>query len=194
MNQEFLKTKEENGAIFKKINRNFDLKEICGSDHGTFDSQASVRDSGTSEKIKNFSNFIEMQQYLLKKPFEKIDESENRSKKRQVEAENDTANKLKNINLIMGKNTTKLEEEIDKQAQAFEHKIFELEQALKNTIGAVDTQVQKHKEELQSNDTILNEMEGEIKGLGEQIQTNQNEIKNTNLRFQTQIESLNGEM
>ena len=37
-------------------------------------------------------------------------------------------------------------------------------------------------------------MEGEIKGLEEQIQTNQNEIKNTNLRFQTQIESLNGEM
>ena len=60
MNQEFLKTKEENGVIFKKINKNFDLKEICGNEHGTFDSQASVRDSGTSEKIKNFSNFIEM--------------------------------------------------------------------------------------------------------------------------------------
>jgi hypothetical protein len=31
-----------------------------------------------------------------------------------VEAENDTANKLKNITLIIGKNTTKLEEEIEK--------------------------------------------------------------------------------
>jgi hypothetical protein len=36
-----------------------------------------------------------MQRYLLKKPFEKIEESEFRAKKRLVESENDFADKIK---------------------------------------------------------------------------------------------------
>jgi hypothetical protein len=123
-----LRTQTDNEAKFKKVNKNFDLKEICGSDQTTFDSQASVHDSGTSEKLKNFNNFIEMQRYLLKKPFEKIDESENRAKKRLTETENDIATKIKNTNLILSKNNSKLETEITKQAEDYQKRIEELEE------------------------------------------------------------------
>lgn len=50
-----------------------------------------------------------MQRYLLKKPFEKIEESEARTKKKMLEAENDTASKLKNVNIVIGKNSTKFD-------------------------------------------------------------------------------------
>jgi hypothetical protein len=101
MKEEFAKTLADYDAKFKKVNKNFDLKEICGSETGPIDGNAPVGESGNSEKLKSFTNFIEMQRYLLKKPFEKIDESEARSKKRILETENDIAVKLKNTNLII---------------------------------------------------------------------------------------------
>ena len=86
---------------------------------------------------KTFETFIEMQRYLLTKPFDKIDESELKAKRWIKDLNTDVTNRIVSTKKDLEDAETKFDEDLQKQILDTDEKMTALDNSLKVSIGTV---------------------------------------------------------